>query len=146
MRGNRDGFARHIRRIVAGEKDDDVGDFPNLGGAAEGLFRDQLFEEAIGRYLGGIYMSGGVHRLPNDSGATAVVTLPFTTASQPSFVGKLRQPADVEALAEGMLGAFAAAVSDAGTEAQPLRMAAWGAPCWLIHSNARYLVEGCAGA
>jgi len=124
----------------------DAGSSTAFGGGIYDPLLAHITPEAIGRYLGGIYMSGGVHRLPHDSGATAVVTLPFTTASQPSFVGKLRQPADVEALAEGMLGAFAAAVSDAGTEAQPLRMAAWGAPCWLIHSNARYLVEGCAGA
>ena len=124
----------------------DAGSSTAFGGGIYDPLLAHITPEAIGRYLGGIYMSGGVHQLPHDSGATAVVTLPFTTASQPSFVGKLRQPADVEALAEGMLGAFAAAVSDAGTKAQPLRMAAWGAPCWLIHSNARYLVEGCAGA
>ncbi|GMH94514.1 hypothetical protein TrST_g10958 [Triparma strigata] len=100
---------------------------------------------AIGRYLGGIYTSGGVNRLPTAADATAVVTLPFTTASQPSLVAKLRYAADVEGLAEGMLGAFEAAAERGQGEGQPLRIAAWGAPCWLINENARSLVAPCAG-
>lgn len=124
----------------------DAGPSTAFGGGIYDPVLANITPEAVGRYLGGIYVSGGVHRLPHVSGATAVVTIPFTTASQPSFVGKLRRPADVEALAKGMQGAFEAAEEDFGTGTQPLRMAAWGAPCWLINSNARYLVEGCAGA
>lgn len=99
---------------------------------------------AIGEYLGGIYTSGGVHRRPA-GGATAVATLPFTTASQPSLVAKIRNAADVEELAAGMLSAFAAAADDGAGASQPLRIAAWGAPCWLVNSTARARVAPCSG-
>src|SRR3954471_24411399 len=40
-----DDLTGHVRRVVAGEEHDDVGDLPGLGGAAERLLRRQLSEQ-----------------------------------------------------------------------------------------------------
>src|SRR4051794_12173546 len=47
LRRDGDDLTGHVRRVVAGEEDDHVGDLPRLGGAAERLPRRQLLEELV---------------------------------------------------------------------------------------------------
>src|SRR3954453_10312208 len=48
LAGDGDDLAGHVRRVVAGEEDDHVGDLPGLGRSSEGLPSRQLLEELVG--------------------------------------------------------------------------------------------------
>jgi len=45
---DRDDLARHIRGVVRGQKDDDIGHLPGLGPPAEELVVPQLIEGVVG--------------------------------------------------------------------------------------------------
>src|SRR5690554_3885963 len=55
---DREDFARHVGREVAGEENHHVGDFPGLGVAAEGFLGGELLEE----FRRGDLVQEGVHR------------------------------------------------------------------------------------
>src|ERR1700722_17931759 len=48
LAANRNGFTGQVRRIVTGQPDDGVGDFPQLGAPTEYFLFEQLFERGGG--------------------------------------------------------------------------------------------------
>ena len=57
-----DDFTGHVRRVVAGEEHDHVGDLPGLGRSPERLARRELLEQLVGRHLGEERVHGDARR------------------------------------------------------------------------------------